>query len=194
MVALNTPKGDFGFIAKDFNLLCVDNKFYTLDNCREKNGLIVMFICNHCPYVQSIIEDLVNDINLLKINYQIGAVAIMPNDTNEYPEDSFQEMIIFAKRYKFTFPYLIDSTQKIAKEYGAVCTPDFFGFNSDLKLRYRGRFNEIKKEKTQKYKSGSSDLFQAVKYIAKTGNSPTNQKPSIGCSIKWSSYWDHHTN
>jgi peroxiredoxin len=186
MVALNTPKVDFNFTAKDFNLLGIDNKYYTLSDCYGKNGLIIMFICNHCPYVQSIISNLVSDINLLKKNCQVNAVAIMPNDANEYPEDSFENMINFAKENKFTFPYLIDSTQEVAKEYGAVCTPDFFGFNSSLNLCYRGRFDDSRKEKMQDYKAGSSDLFQAMKLIAETSNSPTDQKSSIGCSIKWS--------
>ncbi|MDF0607923.1 thioredoxin family protein [Wolbachia endosymbiont of Onchocerca gibsoni] len=186
MVALNTPKVDLDFTAKDFNLLGVDNKYYTLNDCRGKNGLIVMFICNHCPYVRSIISDLVSDVDLLKKVYQVNTVAVMPNDINEHSEDSFKNMINFAKKNKFTFPYLIDSTQKVAKEYSAICTPDFFGLNANLKLRYRGRFNNAKKEKVQNYKIGSSDLFQAMKFIAETGNSPVNQKPSIGCSIKWS--------
>lgn len=186
MVALNTPKVDFSFTAKDFNLLGVDNKYYALSDCCGKNGLIIMFICNHCPYVQSIISNLVSDVDQLKKDYQVNTIAIMPNDVNEYPEDSFENMINFAKENKFIFPYLIDSTQKIAKEYGAVCTPDFFGFNSNLNLCYRGRFNDTKKEKVQSYEVGSSDLFQAMKFIAETGNSPIDQESSIGCSIKWS--------
>lgn len=186
MVALNTPKVDFSFTAKDFNLLGVDNKYYTLNDCCGKNGLIVMFICNHCPYVQSIISNLVSDVDQLKKDYRVNTVAIMSNDVNEYPEDSFENMINFAKENKFTFPYLIDSAQKIAKEYGAVCTPDFFGFNANLKLCYRGRFNDAKKEKVQNYKIVSSDLFQAMKFVAETGNPPADQKSSIGCSIKWS--------
>lgn len=186
MVTLDTPKIDLDFTAKNFNLLGVDNKYYTLSDCYGENGLIVMFICNHCPYVQSIISNLVSDVNLLKEDYQVNTVAIMPNDVNKYPEDSFENMINFAKKNKFTFPYLIDSNQEVAKEYGAVCTPDLFGFNVDLKLRYRGRFNNAKKEKVQNYEIGSSDLFQAMKFIAKTSNPPIDQKSSIGCSIKWS--------
>ncbi|APR98377.1 thioredoxin family protein [Wolbachia endosymbiont of Folsomia candida] len=186
MVALNTPKVDFDFIAKDFNLLGVDNKHYTLSECCGENGLIVMFICNHCPYVQSIISNLVSDIDLLKKDHQVNAVAIMPNDVNEYPEDSLENMINFAKKNKFTFPYLIDSTQEVAREYGAVCTPDFFGFNSNLNLCYRGRFNDAKKERIPGYEVGSSDLFQAMKFVAETGTCPSDQKSSIGCSIKWS--------
>ncbi|MDG7056446.1 MAG: thioredoxin family protein [Wolbachia endosymbiont of Meromenopon meropis] len=186
MIALNSSELDLSFTAKDFSLLGVDNKYYTLSDCYRKNGLIIMFICNHCPYVLSIISNLVDDINLLKKRYQIGAAAIMPNDVNQYPEDSFESMICFAKKNKFSFPYLIDSKQKVAKEYGAVCTPDFFGFNANLKLRYRGRFNDTKKERVQAYKTGSSDLFQAMKFIAQTSNPPIDQKSSIGCSIKWS--------
>ncbi|WP_253300187.1 thioredoxin family protein [Wolbachia endosymbiont of Chironomus riparius] len=186
MVALNTPKVNFDFTAQDFNLLGVDNKYYTLSDCCGKNGLIIMFICNHCPYVQSIIDNLVSDVDLLKRDYQVNAVAIMPNDTNEYPEDCYENMVDFAEKHKFTFPYLIDSTQKIAKEYGAVCTPDFFGFNSNLNLCYRGQFNDTKKERSHTYVTGSSNLFKAMKFIAETGHVPADQKPSIGCSIKWS--------
>jgi peroxiredoxin len=186
MVALNTPECNFNFTARDFNLLSTNNKYYTLNACSGKNGLIVMFICNHCPYVQSIITSLVNDINLLQKDYQVNAVAIMPNDIDQYPEDSYSNMVNFAKENNFTFPYLIDTTQKTAREYGAVCTPDFFGFNAQLKLRYRGRFDNSTKDKTTSYELGSSDLFKAMKFIAETGNSPADQKPSIGCSIKWS--------
>ncbi len=187
MVALNTPEGDFSFTAKDFNLLNINNKYYTLKDCRGTNGLIVMFICNHCPYVQSIISNLVSDINSLQKDYQVNAVAIMPNDVSQYPEDSYKNMVNFAKENNFTFPYLIDTTQNTAREYGAVCTPDFFGFNSQLSLRYRGRFDNSKKDRSESYEVGSSDLFKAMKFIAETGNSQENQKPSIGCSIKWSS-------
>ncbi len=187
MVALNTPKGDLSFTAKDFNLLNINNKYYTLKDCRGKNGLIVMFICNHCPYVQSIINNLVSDINVLQKDYQVNAVAIMPNNVDQYPEDSYKNMVDFAQENNFTFPYLIDTTQKTAREYGAVCTPDFFGFNSQLSLRYRGRFDNSKKDRSESYELGNSDLFKAMKFIAETSNSPKNQKPSIGCSIKWSS-------
>ena len=186
MVALNTPQGNFNFVAKDFKLLGVDNKYYTLSDCCGKNGLIIMFICNHCPYVQSIVTNLVSDIDLLKKDYQVNAVAIMPNDTSEYPEDSYENMVRFAKKNKFTFPYLIDDKQEVAKKYGAVCTPDFFFFFSNLNLCYRGRFNDRGKEKVQSDEVGSSDLFQAMKFISETGHSPVDQKPSIGCSIKWS--------
>lgn len=185
MVALNTPQGDFDFTAKEFNLLSVNGQYYNLSSCRGKNGLIIMFICNHCPYVKSIINDLVNDLNLLKETYQVNTVAIMPNDVNEYPEDSYENMIQFAKKNNFTFPYLIDDKQEVAKEYGAICTPDFFGFNSSLKLCYRGRFNENKKEKVTSHEVGKSDLFQAMKFTAETNRPSANQKPSIGCSIKW---------
>lgn len=186
MVALNTTQGNFGFIAKDFDLLGVDNEYYNLDKCSGKNGLIVMFICNHCPYVQSIISNLVSVIDLLKKDYQVNTVAIMPNDVIEYPEDSYENMVNFARENKFTFPYLIDSAQEVAKEYGAICTPDFFGFNSSLNLCYRGRFNDAKKDKSYNSVAQDSDLFQAMKFVAETGNPPDNQASSVGCSIKWS--------
>ncbi|UWI83265.1 thioredoxin family protein [Wolbachia endosymbiont of Howardula sp.] len=186
MVALDAPKADFTFVAQDFNLLGVDGKHHTLNDCSGVNGLIVMFICNHCPYVLSIIQDIVKDVELLRQEYQVNSVAIMSNDIQLYPEDSFINMITFAHKNNFTFPYLIDSTQKIARAYSAVCTPDFFGFNSYLKLCYRGRFNETSKEKEHNYIVGSSELFKAMKLIAETNHAPLIQTSSIGCSIKWS--------
>ena len=141
-----------------------------------------MFICNHCPYVKAVIDDIVDDCKNLE-KEEIKSVAIMSNDQKNYPEDSFENMISFSKKYKFNFPYLVDETQKIAKTYGAVCTPDFFGYNANLELQYRGRIRELKDLKP--VKSGESDLLKAMKLIAKTRKGPENQIPSMGCNIKW---------
>ena len=141
-----------------------------------------MFICNHCPYVKAIIRDIVEDCKNLK-KEGVNSIAIMSNDTREYPEDSFENMKIFSKKFNFTFPYLIDETQEIAKEYGAVCTPDFFGYNSKLELQYRGRIRELKDLKP--INSGESDLSRAMRLIIKTGKGPKEQIPSMGCNIKW---------
>ena len=141
-----------------------------------------MFICNHCPYVKAIIRDIVEDCKNLK-KEGVNSIAIMSNDTKEYPEDSFENMKIFSKKFNFSFPYLIDETQEIAKEYGAVCTPDFFGYNSKLELQYRGRIRELKDLKP--INSGESDLSRAMRLIIKTGKGPKEQIPSMGCNIKW---------
>ena len=141
-----------------------------------------MFICNHCPYVKAVIRDIVEDCKNLK-KEGVNSIAIMSNDTKEYPEDSFENMKIFSKKFNFSFPYLIDRTQEIAKEYGAVCTPDFFGYNSKLELQYRGRIRELKDLKP--INSGESDLSRAMRLIIKTGKGPKEQIPSMGCNIKW---------
>jgi thiol-disulfide isomerase/thioredoxin len=141
-----------------------------------------MFICNHCPYVKAVIKDIVEDVKFLE-NLGIKSAAIMSNDVNNYPEDSFENMLSFSKLHEFSFPYLIDETQKIAKEYGAVCTPDFFGYNKNLELQYRGRLRELKDLKP--VRKGDSDLKNAMKLVAKSGKGPPNQIPSMGCNIKW---------
>ncbi|AHC38935.1 thioredoxin family protein [Ehrlichia muris] len=186
MVALNTPPVNKKFIARDFLLKSIDGNLYNLDSCHKGSGLLIMFICNHCPYVKTIISNLVYDVNVLKNNYNIYSVAIMPNDTTTYPEDSYENMIKFAQEYSIDFPYLIDENQVIARSYGAVCTPDFFGFNDKLELCYRGRFDASGRNQVNS-KQEDRDLFNAMKFIAQTGKSPENQKPSIGCSIKWKS-------
>jgi peroxiredoxin len=145
MVSLETPVCDFGAPAIDFALPGVDGKVWTMEQCRGPNGLLVMFICNHCPYVKAILDRLVRDTNELK-TLGINSVAIMSNDPNQYEEDSFENMQRVAEEFDFPFPYLIDETQQVAKAYGAVCTPDFFGYNADLKLQYRGRLDESRKQ------------------------------------------------
>jgi peroxiredoxin len=182
MALTKTPVCNFGEKAKDFNLLSTEKKKISLDMVKGDNGTLVMFICNHCPYVKAIISDIVEDVKFLE-NLGIKSVAIMSNDVKNYPDDSFENMISFSKIHNFSFPYLIDDTQKIAKDYDAVCTPDFFGYNKNLELQYRGRIRELKdlKPVTQ----GDSDLRTAMKLIAKSGKGPKNQIPSMGCNIKW---------
>ncbi len=182
MVLTKTPICNFGEKAKSFKLKGIDGKFHSLEDHIGKNGLVIMFICNHCPYVKAIIRDIVEDCKNLK-NDGINSIAIMSNDTKEYPDDSFENMQIFSKKFNFTFPYLIDETQEIAKKYGAVCTPDFFGYNNKLELQYRGRIRELRDLKP--VVSGESDLMKAMQLIIKTGDGPKEQIPSMGCNIKW---------
>ena len=164
------------FIAKDFNLLGVDNKKYTLNAIKGSKGTLVCFICNHCPYVKEIISDLVRETNELK-QYGVSSVAIMSNDVNVYKEDSFENMVLFSEKNKFTIPYLYDENQTVAKEYNALCTPDFFGFDANLVLKFRGRIKDPKNETNR-------ELFSSMISIAKQEDIPFNN-PSIGCSIKW---------
>jgi len=182
MTLTKTPICDFGKKAESFELKSTENKIITLNDAKGQNGTLIMFICNHCPYVKAVIEDIVNDCKTLE-KEGIRSIAIMSNDTENYPEDSFDNMIKFAKNNKFNFPYLIDETQKVAKKYDAVCTPDFFGYNKNLELQYRGRIRELKELKP--VKSGNSDLLIAMKMVAKTGKGPEDQIPSMGCNIKW---------
>ena len=182
MVLTKTPICNFGVKAKNFNLLSTENKKLSLNNVKGENGTLIMFICNHCPYVKAIIKDLVNDVKFLE-GLGIKSAGIMSNDVKNYPDDSFENMISFSKLHNFSFPYLIDETQNVAKEYGAVCTPDFFGYNKHLELQYRGRIRELKDLKP--VREGDSDLKVAMKLVAETGNGPENQIPSMGCNIKW---------
>ena len=183
MALTKTPVCDFGKKAEDFKLKSINNKVISLSDIKGKKATLIMFICNHCPYVKAIIKDLVKDCNELKKD-GINSVAIMSNDTKNYPEDSFENMIKFADNNNFgEINYLFDETQKIAKKYGAVCTPDFFGYNKDLKLQYRGRFRELKDLKP--INDGDSDLKIAMKKVAQTQIGPDQQIPSMGCNIKW---------
>jgi len=177
-----TPICDFGKKAIPFKLKSTEGKIISLEELKGENGTLVMFICNHCPYVKAITKDIVEDCNELK-KIGINSVAISSNDPTNYPEDSFDNMIKFAKKNDFSFPYLIDETQEIAKAYDAVCTPDFFGYNKDLELQYRGRSRELKN--LIPIRDGKSDLYKAMKLIAETSNGPKDQIPSAGCSIKW---------
>jgi peroxiredoxin len=182
MTLTKTPICDFGKKAEDFKLKSINNELISLQDIKGANGTLIMFICNHCPYVKAIIQDINNDVKYLK-NEGIESLAIMSNDTISHPEDSFENMIKFSQKHNFSFPYLFDETQKIAKTYDAVCTPDFFGYNKNLKLQYRGRIRELKELKA--IRSGDSDLYKAMIQIAKTDRGPEDQVPSIGCSIKW---------
>ena len=182
MVLTKTPICNFGEKANSFRLKGTDGKIHKLEDHLGKNGILIMFICNHCPYVKAVIEDIVHDCKDLEKD-GLKSLAIMSNDTNDYPEDSFENMISFSKKHGFTFPYLIDETQEIAKKYGAVCTPDFFGYNSKLELQYRGRIRELKDLKP--VGNSESDLLKAMDLVIKTGKGPKDQIPSMGCNIKW---------
>ena len=179
---VQTPICDFNKKAFPFELKSTDNKIISLNDVKGENGTLIMFICNHCPYVKAVTKDIVNDCGELK-KLGINSVAICSNDSIKYPEDSFENMIKFSIDNKFNFPYLIDETQEIAKSYDAVCTPDFFGYNKNLELQYRGRMRELKNLKP--VREGESDLFKAMKQISKTGQGPKDQIPSAGCGIKW---------
>ena len=182
MSLTKTPICNYGEKAKDFNLLSVDNNKISLIDVSGKNGTLIMFICNHCPYVKAIIKDIVEDVKYLE-NLGIKSVAIMSNDIKNYPEDSFENMISFSKLHNFNFPYLVDETQKVAKDYGAVCTPDFFGYNKKGELQYRGRIRELKN--LNPIRKGPSDLRLAMEQISISGKGPINQIASMGCNIKW---------
>jgi len=182
MVSLETPVCDFGKDAIDFSLTGIDNRQWALEECRGPQGLLVMFICNHCPYVQAILERLVRDTRELR-ELGINSVAIMSNDPALYKEDSFENMQVVAREYDFPFPYLLDESQDVARAYGAVCTPDFFGYNKDLQLQYRGRLDASGKQTAPA--GARRDLFEAMRLVAGTGQGPAEQVPAIGCSIKW---------
>jgi peroxiredoxin len=182
MASLNPPVCDFGQRAADFSLLGVDGKRYNLANSVGKNGLLVMFICNHCPYVKAIKTRLVADCREL-LKYGIKTIAIQSNDTENYPEDSFERMMEESTLFDFPFPYVLDDTQEVARAYGAVCTPDFFGFNANLELQYRGRFDAAGRGEPPM--DNPRDLFNAMKLVAETQRGPEHQVASIGCSIKW---------
>ena len=182
MASLETPVCDFGAPAPDFALPGVDGRIWTRDDCRGEKGLLVMFICNHCPYVKAVRERIVRDARDLQA-LGIGCVGIMSNDSSDYPEDSFGNMQRVADEYGFSFPYLVDETQAVAQAYGAVCTPDFFGYNAGLALQYRGRLDASRKDTAPE--GVRRDLYEAMRQVAETGRGPQDQIPSMGCSIKW---------
>ncbi len=181
-MAVKTPICDFGWKAPDFELPGTDMRLYTLSDIRGENGTLIMFICNHCPYVRAVIDRLVRDVRELQA-LGIGAAAICANDAENYPDDSFENMKRFAAEHGFTFPYLHDESQQVARDYGAVCTPDFFGFDRDSGLQYRGRLDESGAQPAAP--EARRELFEAMKQVAKTGHGPAEQTPSMGCSIKW---------
>ena len=182
MVSLTTPLCDFGQDAVDFKLPATDGKTYSLADLKGEKGLLIVFICNHCPYVKAIRDRLIRDVRELQA-LGVNTAAIMSNDPADYPEDSFENMKKTAEEYSYPFPYLFDETQEVAKAYGAICTPDFFGYNADLKLQYRGRLDEARMEPAGQ--DARRDLFIAMSEVAKTGKGPEEQYPSMGCSIKW---------
>ena len=184
MAAAQPPLCDFGWKARDFRLMGIDGKFYTLAEARGPNGLLVMFICNHCPYVRAIADRLVRDAQDLQ-RTGVGVIAIMANDTAAYPDDSFPNMKKFAAAHGFTFPYIIDESQNVARAWGAVCTPDFFGFNAKLELQYRGRLDASRRDPAPA--DAKRELYEAMAEIARTGRGPSEQNASMGCSIKWKS-------
>jgi peroxiredoxin len=182
MVLLHTPELELGKKMPDFNLLGTDGKYWNMQKCMGENGLVVMFICNHCPYVKSIQDRLVNDVHAMK-KFGVNLVGIMSNDVNDYPEDSYENMQLIAQQKGYPFPYLLDETQEVAKAYGAVCTPDIFGLDAEGKLQYRGRLDAAGREESTK--ELPRDLVNAMHELVQKGKISSQQIPSMGCSIKW---------
>ncbi len=180
---VNAPNNELNWIAPHFNLTNIDNKMVSLDKAKGTNGTVIVFICNHCPYVKAIAKRLKNEADEL-LQHSIATIAVMSNDVENYPEDSFDNMIKFSEKFRFNFPYLYDDTQEIAKKYGAVCTPDFFGFDKNLKLKYRGRIDSGTMENIDTKKI-NRELYNAMIKIKDEGTGPNEQYNSIGCSIKW---------
>lgn len=175
------PLCDFGWKAPHFTLPATDGRSYSLEQLKGRSGTLVAFICNHCPYVKSVIGRLVRDADDLAA-LGIATLAINANDAAQYPEDGFAQMVEFARQHRLPFPYLHDETQVVARAYGAVCTPDFFGFNAHLELQYRGRLDASRKDLVP---GARRDLYEAMKQVAETGHGPAEQVASMGCSIKW---------
>lgn len=178
---VNASNKELDSLAPEFNLISTDGKYYHIEDIMGKNGFLIVFICNHCPYVIKIINRFVKEVEQLE-KIGVSTVAIMSNDVNSYPEDSFDNMKKFSKKNNFNFPYLYDETQNVAKSYNAICTPDFFGYNKDKILKYRGRLDSGVLESNKNIKR---DLFYAMELISKTNNGPEKQFNSFGCSIKW---------
>jgi peroxiredoxin len=181
-MAVSETELALGAAAPDFRLPATNGRIYALNDVAGEKGTVIVFICNHCPYVKAVIGRLVADARAL-IGEGVGFAAISSNDAASYPEDSFAKMGEFAKKHDFPFPYLHDETQDVARAYGAVCTPDFFGFDRDVRLRYRGRLDEGRT--TSPPPNARRELLEAMRAIAAGGEAPANQIPSIGCSIKW---------
>jgi peroxiredoxin len=181
-MAATPPPAELGMPAPDFRLPATDGKTYSLKQVARGKGTVIAFICNHCPYVKAVIDRLAEDARAL-MKEDVGVAAICSNDAVAYPEDSFENMKRFAREHALPFPYLHDESQKVARAYGAVCTPDFFGYDAGLKLKYRGRLDEGRTG--QLPKQARRDLVEAMRGIAATGEAPRDQKASMGCSIKW---------
>jgi peroxiredoxin len=182
MARTETPAAETGAAAPDFRLPDPGGREWTLADCRGERGTLVMFICNHCPFVQAALERIVRDCRELA-PLGVKSVAIMPNDIVAYPQDGPEAMARLALEAGFTFPYLLDGTQQVARAYGAVCTPDFFGYDAELKLRYRGRLDGSTPGRA--VPDAPRELFEAMRQVADTGLAPARQPPSVGCSIKW---------
>lgn len=182
MVSTETPVCNFGWKAVDFALPGIDGETHTLDSIKGEKGTLVMFISNHCPYVKAVHKRLVRDIKELQ-DLGIGVIAVMPNDPTDYPADSFENMKKVADEKGFTFPYVYDSSQETARAYDAVCTPDFYGFNADMELQYRGRLDASGRD--PEAPETRRELLEGMTQVAKTGQGPEDQTASIGCSIKW---------
>ena len=181
MALMQSDICDFGWQAPDFNLPAVDGKNYSLADLRGAQGLVIVFGCNHCPYVQAILDNLISEVaELAKLG--VNSAMINANDSDQYPEDSFENMAALARRKAFNFPYLHDASQEVARAYDAICTPDFFGFNADLQLQYRGRLDASGRQGAA---GARRELFDAMSMVAETGKGPSEQTPSMGCSIKW---------
>ena len=180
-MAAESTVGALGWKARDFRLTGTDGRVYSLADVKGPKGTVVVFICNHCPYVKAIVPRLVRDASELQV-HGIGVAAICSNDARDYPADSFDNMKAFAEAHGFTFPYLHDESQEVARAYAAVCTPDFFGFNAADELQYRGRLDE---SKTTLVANARRELYEAMSAVAETGQGPREQIPSMGCSIKW---------
>jgi len=181
-MAATAPQTKLDTPAPHFRLLATDGGTYSLDDVAGAKGTVIVFICNHCPYVKAVIDRLVADARTLMAE-GFGFAAICSNDATSYPEDSFDNMKKFAQAHKFPFPYLHDEEQSVARAYGAVCTPDFFGYDAARKLKYRGRLDE---GRTSPPPPGARrELLEAMRAVAATGSAPAAQNPSIGCSIKW---------
>jgi len=181
MATQTTSPGALGTAAPSFDLPGTDGRRHSLASVRGANGTVVMFICNHCPYVKAVIDKIVRDMRELA-THGVGSVAIMSNDPVDYPEDSFDHMKALAAKVAFPFPYVLDETQEVAKAYGAVCTPDFFGYDRDLALVYRGRLDSSGRSPDP---TAPRELFAAMMEVARTGRAPGVQHPAVGCSIKW---------
>ena len=181
-MAAQAPVCDFGWNAPGFTLRATDGRTYSLADLQGEHGTLIMFICNHCPYVKAVIDRIVRDAREIK-KFGVNSAAICSNDATSYPEDSFENMRAFAAQYGFPFPYLHDDTQRVARAYGAVCTPEFFGFNDKLELQYRGRLDASRMEPARP--GAKRELFEAMTLVAETGKGPNHQVPSVGCSIKW---------
>lgn len=181
-MAVQPPICDFGRKAPEFKLPGIDGKTWALADVKGPNGTLVMFICNHCPYVKAVADRIARDAKALR-DVGIGVVAINANDPTTHPEDSFDNMKVFAESHGFAFPYLFDESQDIARAYDAACTPDFFGYNKDLELQYRGRLDASRRDPAPP--DARRELLEAMTQVARTGRGPAEQIPSMGCSIKW---------